>query len=68
MFGSGLAGRGSAARRMRAGAILLSAGLLASLFAGTGIPAAAATTINATGSVGQVYATGLIPGARARPS
>ncbi|MEA2460307.1 MAG: uncharacterized protein QOH90_484 [Actinomycetota bacterium] len=54
----------SAARRLRAGAIVLSLGLLINSLAGTGA-VAATSTINAVGSVEQVYATGLTPGAQA---
>ncbi|HYN36912.1 MAG TPA: CocE/NonD family hydrolase, partial [Actinomycetota bacterium] len=51
---------------MRAGAIVLSAGLLISSFAGAGTTATASTsTINAVGSVEQVYVTDLTPGAQA---
>ena len=51
----------SARRRMRVAAIVLSAGLIGGTFAAPG--ASAQTSINAVGSVEQVYATGLTPGA-----
>jgi predicted acyl esterase len=50
---------------MRAGAIVLSAGLLISSFADTGATATASTSsINAVGSIEQVYVTALTPGAQ----
>jgi hypothetical protein len=53
--------------RVRLGAIVLSAGLLTASLAGTGATTAAAATssINAVGSVEQVYVTALTPGAPA---
>ncbi len=56
----------TSAGRRRAGAIVVTAGLLISSFAGTSVTAAAATSsVNAVGSVEQVYVTGLTPGAQA---
>jgi predicted acyl esterase len=49
---------------MRAGALVLSAGLLISSIAGTGA-AASTSSIDAVGSVEQVYVTGLTKGAQA---
>jgi len=64
MLGGTRVGRHSVAGRMRAGAFLLSAGLLLSSFAVTGATAAP-SSVNAVGSVEQVYVTALTPGAQA---
>ncbi|MPZ71011.1 MAG: CocE/NonD family hydrolase, partial [Actinobacteria bacterium] len=66
MLGRARVEKRSGAGRIRLGVIFLSVGLLAGSLAGAG-PTAAATTssIDAVGSVEQVYVTGLTPGAQA---
>jgi uncharacterized protein len=64
VLGGMLVGRRSGTGRLRAGALLLFVGLLISSSAGTGA-AAETSTINAVGSVEQVYVTALTPGAQA---
>jgi predicted acyl esterase len=65
---SGSTRKRPAPNRVRASAIALCAGLLANSFVGAGTASAAAQTpaISAAGSVKQVYATGLTPGARVK--
>jgi predicted acyl esterase len=66
MSGNARRPKRSVAGRVRLGAVLLSAGLLTGSLAGAGATAAAAkSSINAVGSVKQVYVTALKPRAKA---